>query len=145
MRRIGLIGCCFDVILLMTGCGSTKTLTCSMEEKTSYLTGAMGYQVTYKDDEVTMIEQRMSLEAGDEAQSYLDSMEEEYNREVRDLESDGIKFDLERKGNQLYFSTQYHINKMTDEELDDLGFSLNDDNSYETVKENLEEQGYTCK
>lgn len=145
MKRIGLIGGCFGIVLLMTGCGNTKTLTCSMEEKTSYLTAAMGYQVTYKDDEVTMIEQRMSLEAGDEAQTYLDSMEEEYNKEVRDLESDGIKFDLERKGNQLNFSAQYRINKMTDEELDDLGFSLDDDNSYETVKENLEEQGYTCK
>ena len=37
------------------------------------------------------------------------------------------------------------VTKMTEEEKDDFGFSDDDDNSYDTVKENLESEGYTCK
>lgn len=146
MKHVGLIGGCFGLILLLTGCGNTKTLTCTMNEESSYAKGIMGYQITYKNDALSKVEQKFSVEVTDEDYvDYLDSLEEEYNDEVNEYQSDGIKYNLERNGNNLILGVTYNLGKMTKDELDEIGFYEEDDNSYENVKSELEDEGYTCK
>lgn len=146
MKRIGLIGVSFGMILLLTGCGNTKTLTCTMQRSEDGTTGAMGYRVTYKDDVISVIEEKMAYEgSGDDYLSQLDDLEKEFNEGVSEHETDGVKYDLERDGNRVEITVTYDLNKMTEEEREDIDFSFDDDNSYETVKSNFESQGMVCE
>lgn len=146
MKRIGIIGASFGAILLLTGCGNTETLTCTMEEENYYVKGVMGYKVTYKNDELYTVEQKASIEVtDDEYVSYLDELEKDYEDEKNEGQSAGVNYSLNRKGNNLVMGITYNINKMSEDELDSFGYSSDDDNSYEYVKSQLEDDGYTCK
>ena len=146
MKRIGFIGVSFGLVLFLTGCGNTKTLTCTKQEENYYGNGAIGYRVTYKSDIITTVEQKVSLEVTDEDyEYYLDNIEDEYEKEAKEKESIGVNYNLNRQGNNLVFGITYNLNKMTDDELNDFGYSDDDNNSYEKIKSEMEEDGFTCK
>ena len=145
MKR-GFIGVSFGLVLFLTGCGNTKTLTCTKQEENYYGNGAIGYRVTYKSDTITTVEQKVSLEVTDEDyEYYLDNIEDEYEKEAKEKESIGVNYNLNRQGNNLVFGITYNLNKMTDDELNDFGYSDDDNNSYEKIKSEMEEDGFTCK
>lgn len=60
-------------------------------------------------------------------------------------ESEGLKAIYEIDDHIASMTIEANIAKMTDDEKESFGFSDDDDNSYETVKSNLESEGYTCE
>lgn len=138
MKRIGLVGVGLTLLVIMTGCGNTKELTCTNEENGAGASMVLEY--VWKDDVLTKVGQEIMLEVEDDyvddIDYYVDSLEEE---------SKGIKADYTLNGNRLTMKVEYELGAMTDEELDDFGFDPEEDNSYETIKKELEEDGYVCE
>ncbi len=136
--------------LVLTGCGG-KTLTCTMEESESGM--EMKAKTVYKFDSngenVKKANVEMSVKVDDEAKKTLEtigmSMEDlssSFSEKFDDYKEAGIDVKTKTTDNSLSFKANIDVNKLTDEQLEDI--DLNDIN-YEEVKKDLEESGFTCK
>ena len=151
MKRIGLIGVCFGMILLLTGCGNEVELTCTMEESASYATTVMQYHLTYRDEELVTMDEGVVMEIN-ESYSYIDSLlsnfEEDFNETVDEYVSefgrDTIEADISVDGNRLTASMSYNISQMNEEQLEYTSYQ-DEYSTYESAKESLEAEGFVCE
>ena len=139
MKRIGLIGVCFGMILLLTGCGK-KELRCSMSEdsidyqmnltfdsKDLLDTGAM--RQTYKLDE----DEEDTLEEGVQ---YLKKMFEDSD------EYEGFEIRVTDNGkNEVYVDIAFDASELSEI----MGEELDESVTYDSIREDLESNGYVCK
>ncbi len=139
MKRIGLIGVCFGMILLLTGCGK-KELRCSMSEdsidyqmnltfdsKDLLDTGAM--RQTYKLDE----DEEDTLEEGVQ---YLKKMFEDSD------EYEGFEIRVTDNGkNEVYVDIAFDASELSEI----MGEELDESATYDSIREDLESNGYVCK
>ena len=146
MKKKLFLGALIGVMLLsVTGCGNSGTiLTCTMEDSSDGTTMTQEWNVSFENDIATKMTSITKIEVNDEYEEQLDQIEESL-KETDLQQTEGMKESFERDGNILTMTVEADVTKMTEEEKDDFGFSDNDDNSYDTVKENLESEGYTCK
>lgn len=139
MKRIVLIGVCFGMILLLTGCGK-KELRCSMSEdsidyqmnltfdsKDLLDTGAM--RQTYKLDE----DEEDTLEEGVQ---YLKKMFEDSD------EYEGFEIRVTDNGkNEVYVDIAFDASELSEI----MGEELDESATYDSIREDLESNGYVCK
>lgn len=151
MKRVGLIGVCFGMILLLTGCGNEVELTCTMEESASYVTSTQQYHFVYADEELVTMDQGVMIEVDDSysyMNSYLSNLTEDFEEELDDyvseLGQDVVDGDVNADGNRFTASMSYNVNRMSTDQLDYIAYEEEFAN-YEGAKAYLEDQGYTCK
>lgn len=129
-KGILLAGC---ILLLTTGCGSKK-LTCTLEEDDQ----KSSVEFTFKDD----VAERMNMEIQMEMEEDVDK--DELDEQIKTFKEayEGYGFEdveVKAKNNVLNISLSMDAAKFMDEE--DNKESL----SYDSLKEEFEEDGYTCK
>lgn len=133
------------ILSVMTGCGNTKKLECSA--KVSELNLAV--TVEYNGDEIKTVKRVMSYDASALTSAGVD----EQNREIfiSSMKSEvcaaysaynGIKCEVSTPNNGLNITVDIDYSKLEQGAKDSLDLNYQ---SYDTLKENLIEQGYTCK
>lgn len=139
MKRIGLIGVCFGMILLLTGCG-TKELRCSMsEDSIDYQmnltfdsedlldTGAMRQTYKLEEDEEETLE---------EGVQYLKEMFEDSD------EYEGFEIRVTDNGkNEVYVDIAFDASELSEI----MGEELDESATYDSIREDLENNGYVCE
>ena len=140
MKRVGLALGCFGLVLLTTGCGE-KTLECRSSDDSlgvEYL-----YQLNFDRDDMIdtgVIRQRYVLE--DEDLNNFDEMVQEVKDSVEEVDSQGIDIEVTDNGTD----TIDVIFRFDIEEVGNaLGEELNADSNYDTIKADLENNGFVCE
>ncbi len=119
----------------LTGCGNTKTLTCTATENGEKET----YTYKFSKDKLTKatIKAEMEAESEEQAQEYKKSAEEEG---AGLFEGEGITTKVEVKGKKVMATIEMDIEKMSEEDKATVA-----NKTYDEIKKEAEEDGYTCK
>lgn len=147
MKSKLILGAVMGAILISaTGCDEGRTLTCTNEANEEGAKLSQQVIVSFdKQDVISHIKITSVVEAEDDYEDELDDYEEMVKESIEDNEDEYIKISYKRNGNTLSQVTDYYIDQMSDEEKEDEGIDDPDENSYDALKENFEDQGYTCK
>lgn len=147
MKNKLILGAVMGAILISaTGCDEGRTLTCTNEADEEGAKLSQQVIVSFdKQDVISHIKITSVVEAEDDYEDELDDYEEMVKESIEDNEDEYIKISYKRNGNTLSQVTDYYIDQMSDEEKEDEGIDDPDENSYDALKENFEDQGYTCK
>lgn len=125
----------FVCLLVLTGCGSTKKLTCTKADDDAKV------DVVAKFDENGVISSFVetdtftfdSASEAEEAKTLTDAFSSTYNA------LDGYTYSSKVSGTKLIVSITIDVSKLSEDEKED--YSL----TYDQAKENLVQSGYTCK
>ena len=129
------------VLLVVTGCGEKK-LTCTMDDES----GSEKMVYTFNKDNVatkvdatmtSKFDTELSKEEQESYKSLLDTMCALYD-------GDAYKCSVDVSAKEYSLTITMDINKMTAEEKEEAGYTEKEA-TYDYLKENLEESGYTCK
>ena len=150
VRGVKLFGILTAVVLLVTGCGGEKTLTCTNSEEDSGIKMNQEVTMTFKDDKVTYVKMSIDNEATEDTiidnwdmfASMLDSQFEETDKDGVSLKTNN------NKDKHIYnVSLEIDLTKATDDALEEYGLNgITEENaSYEDTKKEAEADGFTCK
>ena len=150
MRGVKLFGILAISVLFITGCGNQKTLTCSMSEEDDGLSMNQELNVVYEEDKIANV--RMSMDAkitDDQYQEYWDMFVSTMESQYEEKNADGIKVSTKSNDDNYTFNITLDVD-LEKASADDLAtYDLEDladeTATYEELKEQLEESGYTCK
>ena len=150
MRGVKLFGILAISVLFITGCGNQKTLTCSMSEEDDGLSMNQELNVVYEEDKIANV--RMSMDAkitDDQYQEYWDMFVSMMESQYEEKNADGIKVSTKSNDDNYTFNITLDVD-LEKASADDLAtYDLEDladeTATYEELKDQLEESGYTCK
>jgi len=149
VRGVKLFGILAISVLFITGCGNQKTLTCSMSEEDDGLSMNQELNVVYEEDKIANV--RMSIDAkitDDQYQEYWDMFVSMMESQYEEKNADGIKVSTNNDDNYTFNITlDVDLEKASADDLAtyDLEDLADETATYEELKEQLEESGYTCK
>ena len=138
MKRIGLIGVSVGMVLLLTGCGQ-KSLDCSMEENN------MKYNYMLNFDSKDLLKSgtfNLDIKLEDEQKEYLDEIVSEMEKQYDSSEFEGVDISVTDNGED---TVNVKMNFTSDEISAITGEELSDEDTYESIKKDLEDGGYVCK
>ena len=150
MRGVKLFAILTGAVLLVTGCGGEKTLTCTNSEESSGIKMSQEVTMTFKGDKVTYVKMSIDNEATEDTiidnwdmfVSMLDSQFEE-------SDEDGVSLSTNNDtDNHIYnVSLEIDLEKASDDALSEYGLDgITEENaSYEDTKKEAEADGFTCK
>ena len=150
VRGVKLFAILAGSLLLMTGCGGEKTLTCTNSEENSGMKMDQEVTMTFKDDKVTYVKMSIDNEATDDTiidnwdmfVSMLDSQFEE-------TEKDGVSLKTNNNKDKHTYNVSLEIDltKASDDALAEYGLDDIDDekDTYEDTNKEAEADGFTCK
>jgi len=127
---------CFILLLILTGCGNTKTLTCSSEND-----GGVTEKYTFKFSKeklkTIIFEETVEVESEEEGEKYKKQVEEEmkvfsklYN----------LKSNVTFKNKKVISTIEVTIEKLNDEYKSEF-----ENVTYEEMKQNSTKTGLSCK
>ena len=131
MKKGKLIVPALVTLVTLTGCGGKK-LTCTIAEDTLGMKTNMSVEITFKDDKIdkmnTTVDMALPDEYKDQKQTLIDTLKDS-NENMKVTETkDGIRATMSGS-----------ISMAGELDLDD------EIVTYDDVKKELEDQGYTCK
>ncbi len=150
VRGVKLFAILAGSLLLMTGCGGEKTLTCTNSEENSGMKMDQEVTMTFKDDKVTYVKMSIDNEATDDTiidnwdmfVSMLDSQFEE-------TEKDGVSLKTNNNKDKHTYNVSLEIDltKASDDALAEYGLDdiADEKATYEDTKKEAEADGFTCK
>lgn len=150
VRAIKLGGVLLAVLLLVTGCGSEETLSCSSKDESSGLSMEQIMDVTFKDDKINKVKLTFNTKATNELyqdawDELVDSLDEQFN----ESNSDGVSLTKENDEDNYTYRIELSVDldKASADALDeyDLSDIAEDDSTLEELRDDLEAAGYTCK
>lgn len=130
------------LLLVVTGCGNTKKLTCSMSKNETMAKADMEFD---KKDNLTKMTTTMSQEFEKElSKEELETYQQLLGNSCSEYDSEYVdcKIDINSKKFEIVIS--YDVTKMTNEQLEDMGYTRKTA-IYSTMKEDAEADGFTCK
>ena len=139
MKRIGLIGVCFGMILLLTGCGK-KELRCSMSED------SIDYQMNLTFDSKDLLDTGAMRQTYKLAEDEEDTLEEgvQYLKKMFEDsdEYEGFEIRVTDNGkNEVYVDIAFDASELSEI----MGEELDESATYDSIREDLESNGYVCK
>lgn len=140
----------FVTILLVSGCSSKKSLTCTMETTDSGLKMTQTIGATFKNDKISNMEMKLEAKAVESSikenwDLFISSLDSEFKNYKN---SDGISVKTQNdKNNYIYnFSINIDLNRAKEDDLLGLDLDIKDSSdTYESFKEEATKEGYTCK
>lgn len=138
-------------VVLLTGCGSGKTLTCTNTEEQNGASMKQTVEMKFKKDKVTNVKMTLETKAVDssvkEQWSTVSSMLESMYGNTKDV--DGIKVTTKNDDKNFNYTVTVAIDvkKAKEEDLAeyDMTGSLDSEVTYEDMKKDAEASGFTCK
>ena len=130
------------LLVVVTGCGNTKKLTCTMTEDGENAKAVMEFDKEDKLTKMTMtmsqdFEQELTKEEVELYQGVMSAACASYPDEYADCE---VKVDKKK----MEIIVSYDVSKMTDEQIEEMGIDKTT-MSYDEMKKDAEADGFTCK
>ena len=145
MKKRVLLGIVAGVSLVtLSGCGNTQTLTCTQTQEDDGTTATQEMVVEFQNNEASKFTMNINMKAENANAEDLKTAESILKSTFSTFEESGMDVDVSSDDTAVTAKVSADFTKMTDEEKDEVGFT-GSDNTYETIKENLESEGYTCK
>lgn len=144
MKKRIIFGATMGVMLLsLTGCGG-KTLTCTNTQEQTGMTMQAEVKVSFRNDTASDLNMTVKTDIDDDyadrTSQFAKLLEEQYSS----YEDSGFDVDVKSTNNTVTLTLGADFAHMTDEEKENLGFDSSD-NSYDAVKDSLEDSGFTCR
>lgn len=152
MKKLTLLVIMTFYLIILTGCGNTKTLTCTQEEDS----------VNDKIDKTGLQVKLVFNKDGEDISKYIQTAYINYNKTISDEDFDleyndansacdeyknytGVTCKAIKNGKKISLVIEVDVKKANDETK--TAFYLNelDEKNYDDMKKNAEESGYTCK
>ena len=138
MKRIGSIGVCFGMILLLTGCGS-KNLECSMSEVNMEQVINFNFN---SDDIFESGSLRQTIKLDEDELDTLDEGVEYMKEYFSSSEFEGLDVRVSDNGrDEVYVDMSFDADELSEA----TGAELGEDDNYDSAKDTFEEMGYVCK
>lgn len=139
MKRIGLIGVCFGMALLLTGCGS-KELRCSISNEN------IDYQINLTFDSEDLLDTGVMRQTYKLTEEQEDTLEEgvQYLKEVFEDNDqyEGFEINITDNGkNEVYVDIAFDASELSEI----MGEELDESATYDSIREELENEGYVCE
>lgn len=129
------------MLLVVTGCGGKK-LTCTMEEdgQTAKIVAEFD-----KNDKAKNVKMNMTMQSEEE----MTDEEQEYMKTYMELmcsafDYEGVTCEVKTDKKAVDLVIEMNFAKMSAETKEELDFS-EEESTYDAMKKNFEESGYTCK
>lgn len=145
MKKRVLLGIVAGVSLVtLSGCGNSQKLTCTQTQEDDGATATQEMVVEFQDNEASAFTMTMNMVAENASAEDLKTAEEMLKLSFSAFEENGMNVDVSSDDTSVTAKVSADFSQMTDEEKEQIGFT-GSDNSYETIKESFEREGYTCK
>ena len=144
MKSRVLIGSLAISLLLLTGCGNTKTLVCTQTQDENGMSMTTEMNVTFKNDEASEFTMTADMEVEDTYKDYMDQFKSIMEESFSSFKENGIDVTIDSKDTTVTATISANFDEMTEDEKEEIGFTSSD-NSYDSVKQSLEDSGFTCE
>lgn len=142
MKRLGVMLLSFALIGFLTGCGNTKTLTCTQATEE----GVEAKMIfNFKNEEIVSGEQTIKMTLPEESNFSLEEIKEILDESVESFRNvEGIEINSQDNGeNEAEITVSYDYNKLTDDSKAEFGIA--EVTSYEDIKSEFEELEFVCE
>ena len=140
MKKVLISLLAISLAFILTGCGN-DTLTCTMSESEDGMQTSQELKVNFSKDEVSKVNLKMDFTVGDEYSDYMSFYKNLLESQFEDVTDNGGKVDVTQEGNTLKLDLSIDMNDLSEEQKTNLDLS----GTKESVRSQLEEEGYTCK
>ena len=132
-------------VLLVTGCGSKKVLSCSISGTQSGVKYYQDMDATFNGNKVTKIYMKMAFDISEFPESYKSTLESSMKTTYENMyKKEGSTVKVETKGNDILVYIDMDLDKMS--EADKAALNVVDTKgTYSATKLDMEKSGYTCK
>ncbi len=144
MKKYLAVGLAVVMMGFATGCGSTKTLKCTMDQNVAMMDMKQTINITFKKDTVTKMEVIQDVKVDDSYSSYMSEIEKSLEQEMDEYKEKGLNVTTKTNGNNIKVSMVADLTKMSDEDKESLDL-VDAKGKMSDAKKALEEQGYKCK
>lgn len=128
------------LLLVVTGCGAKK-LTCTMTEDGQTMEAVMEFD---KNDEVTSIEMNMTMPFEEELSKEEQETYSSYMQVLCSMyDYEGVDCNVNTSSKAVDVVIKMDLEKMSDEDRNNV--TGTEGTTYDEIKADLEESGYTCK
>ena len=150
VRAAKLFGCLLVATVLLTGCSSEETLTCSMEDESSGVSMEQIVDMTFKDDKINKVKMTVNTKATNDTMKenwdlIASSMDEQFDEKT----SDGVSLSKNNDADNYTYKVELSVDldKATEDSLSEYGLDgiTSDNATLEETKKEAEDSGFTCK
>lgn len=150
VRAAKLFGCLLVATVLLTGCSSEETLTCSMEDESSGVSMEQVVDMTFKDDKINKVKMTVNTKATNDTMKenwdlIASSMDEQFDEKT----SDGVSLSKNNDADNYTYKVELSVDldKATEDSLSEYGLDgiTSDNSTLEETKKEAEDSGFTCK
>ncbi len=127
-------------VVTLTGCGNTKTLTCTNDTNAT-----REAKIVYSKDEVKKMTIKQFLGEGSTKEE-VEEAKKTYEEQLEKNKKDGMTVKVIVEDMKLFLSMEVEIDKLDEETKKSYLESVaGADQSYDATKKSLEDEGYICK
>lgn len=133
--------------LLLTGCGETR-LTCSNSEESDGILETQEVIVTFKEEDITRVAMNYTAEAAsDEAKEYWSMYTAFLEEAFETTEAEGVKLSVNNDDYRFNLTLEVDLTRASEAALSeyDLDELINSTATYDSIKAEAEENGFTCR
>ena len=122
----------------------TKTLSCTLNQTSSGMTMSSDYNLVYKGNKLQKMDMTMEMDLGDYSyykDELLEQFESEFGDQIDEINAEGGKASISSTDDSILIeisASRSGVSTM-------LSVDEDEDYSYEAMKEQIEDLGYTCK
>lgn len=132
-------------VMVLSGCNS-RTLHCTRENVYSdEMNMDQVLDIKFNGETVSNLYTSMKVELGESYVSFKNSLLDSVKNEFKDLEdSKGFKSSYKESDNGFDYEVKINFKKLNDDEKNNISI-INYENSYISIRNELEDEGYVCK
>ena len=132
------------IAFTLTGCGATKTLTCTKDYNASGLQMHEDVKTTFNGDKVKKMVIAVDATMSDTLTPYADKIKDALTSQYKKYSDNGAPVDIKVDGKEIHVVVTMDLDKMTSKQRSNLNVS-NVKGSMTDNKKDFENAGYTCK
>lgn len=132
------------VALVLSGCGKTETLTCTMSQDESGMVMNSKMEAIFEGNEVTKIDLNIDAKIDESLSAYVTTMEDVIEAQYEKYKKEGTTVNVSSKDNVIKADLSFDLKNMSDKDKEELDL-IDTKGTKEATKKELEKEGYTCK
>ncbi len=145
MKKLRVLSVLFLFTIIVTGCGGEKTLTCTKSDDSTGMTMNQNIVTTFKSNKATKVDMSIDVVVDDQYKSQIGNIESSLKKQFSSYEEQkGVTFKTSTKDKTVNVNIVADLEKMDDAARKKLNITATDE-KYDDVKEDFEDEGYSCK
>lgn len=132
------------ISLFVTGCDKKQTLTCTKSEDTTGMNVKTTTTTNFVNDSIQTIQMKIDMKLDSSYEAYRDNIKKGLEDQYKSYkDEDGVTYQVTAEEDFIHFTLTIDNKKISDSTRESL--KLSGSEKYQTNKETLEKEGYTCK